>query len=137
MSDESVPSKYQKGKPVVSFDNVHDAEKLHELVTGDSWFLFEKAKLFFNALKEEYSMGELIENPELWPQLEVFQKLAHWFSEIQVTNDGSERGVKDAQDVAFLFRDGGKRENALLVKNEQRRVVPNFDKKNLKCINKV
>ena len=61
--------------------------------------------------------------------------LALWFSEIQVTNDGSERAVKDAQDVASLFRDGETRENALLVKNEQRKVFPKFDKKSLKYIN--
>ena len=57
LSGKNAPSSYQIGKPVVSFDNVHDAETLHELVTEDSWFLFEKAKLFLNAVKAEHSMG--------------------------------------------------------------------------------
>ena len=60
--------------------------------------------------------------------------LALWFSEIQVTNDGSERAVKDAQDVAFLFRDGENRENAILVENEQRKAFLNLIRKALNIL---
>jgi hypothetical protein len=53
-------------------------------------------------------------------------------SEIPVTNDGSERAVKNAQDVAYLFYNS--RENAMLVENEQTRKFPKLSKK---CVNRI
>jgi hypothetical protein len=54
-------------------------------------------------------------------------------SEIPVTNDGSERAVKNAQDVAYLFYNS--RENAMLVENEQTRKFPKLSNKCLNNIN--
>ena len=55
LSCESAPSTYQKGKPVVSFDNVHDAEKLHEQETPN--FSLRKPNYSLIFFKEYYSMG--------------------------------------------------------------------------------
>ena len=137
LHDKSPPSNYKKGKPTVLYDSVQSANTLDELITEESWFMLDKARLFLNAIKQEDTMGQLTENPELWPELEVFQMLTLWFKEIEVTNDGSERAVKHAQDVAFLFHNEKKRENAFLVKNEHRRIFSKITKKSLNYINTV
>ena len=61
--------------------------------------------------------------------------LALWCSEISVTNDGSERAVKEAQDVPSSCYTKEGRKSFMIVKSEHRRKFPKLSKCQLKCIN--
>ena len=43
--------------------------------------------------------------------------LRKWFNDISVTNDSSDRGVKNAQEVTFVRKKVSMREDAMLVMN--------------------
>ena len=72
-----------------------------------------------------------MKDPKLWPEFDEFQMLAYWCSELQVTNDGSERAVKDAQEVANASFSQKTREDIMLVKGEHRRKLPKLCKMSL------
>ena len=57
LHDKSPPSNYKKGKPTVLYDSVQSANTLDELITEESWFMLDKARLFLNAIKQEDTMG--------------------------------------------------------------------------------
>ena len=49
-------------------------------------------------------------------------------NDFSVTNDASERGVKNAQEVAFVGKKESVRENAMIVMNEHRSKCPSLNK---------
>ena len=51
-----------------------------------------------------------------------------------MTNDGSERAVKDAQDVASSSFSQEGRRDTMLIKSEHRRKFPKLSQSNLKLI---
>ena len=55
-------------------------------------------------------------------------------NDFSVTNDASERGVKNAQEVAFVGKNECEREHAMLVMNMQRSKCPSLNKNNLENI---
>ena len=52
-------------------------------------------------------------------------------NDFSVTNDASERGVKNAQEVAFVGKKESVRENAMIVMNEHRSKCPSLNKSDL------
>ena len=115
--------------------NNNNIPRLSDLIDENSWYILEKAKQYLNVVGVPSTLGQLSENPQHWPELMEFQMLAPWISEIPVTNDGSERAVKDAQDVTSSSYTQEGRKDTMLVKSEHRRKFPKLCKRNKKWIN--
>ena len=94
-------------------------------------FLFKYCSTFLEISKTVCILAQLKEHPADREDYEEYSVLSKWVNDFAVTNDASERGVKNAQEVAFVGKKECVRENAVLVMNTQRSKCPSLNKSDL------
>ena len=93
---QPIIAKLQGPKPLLSL-----------FVTERTWLMFELARPYFDITSPEAgqhhtavapviaeSLAWLSEDPIIWPDYEEYIRLQLWVSQLEVTNDATEQGVK-------------------------------------------
>ena len=126
---------FQPGKPDFQTPllalNSEEIPSLSAFITKDTWFLSFFASKYLERNNIVCTFAQLKEHPAVWEDYEEYSLLGKWVTDFSVTNDASERGVKNAQEVAFVGKKECVRENAMLVMNMQRAKCPKLNKSNL------
>ena len=107
------------GKPVFPTDIGLNTE-LADLVTADSWFLFESLQLQPQFLREEVMT---------WSSSSSYKTSLENVRAINVINDSAERGVKMCSDFQQSARKETNIQNVLQVVEKDRRSLPNLRKR--------
>ena len=105
--------------PVIVFPKPHSIPKLSSFVSSESWLLFD--------LLHMEGAQEWMQTPvKNWQMFAEFRKLEGFISNVSVTNDLAERGIKMTSDFLHLCRDEEQLQALLQGVEEHRDLFPTY-----------